>query len=127
MRGHKKTHSPKPSEGISANQVILRSRRAIPVRPEVVRLLGHDFIAAVYLEQLLYYNAREQRYRVGGEDGYFPKSKTEIETDTALTRYQQDRARSKLIEAGFLKVKVSSAGAWPIMFFKLKKTIVKPE
>lgn len=72
----------------------------IPVYPELVRLLGRDHIAAIYYQQMVFYDGHELK----DAEGFFTKSKQAIETATALTRYQQDRARSKLAQRGWLAV-----------------------
>lgn len=87
-------------------RVIKRPGPAIPVRPYIVRLLGRDFIAAIYFEQMYFYDGREPK----DAEGYFDKSVATIEHDTALTRRHQDRAREKLVRLGWIDVRQSFTG-----------------
>lgn len=88
-----------PRNSPPTGDIILKSKQAIPVYPEVVRLLEGDIVTAYYYAQLLYYS----RY---AKSEYFAKSKTDIEHDTALTRFQQDRARAKLVRLGWIDLRV---------------------
>lgn len=83
-----------------------RADHVVPVRPTLVRLLGRDHAAAIYYQQLLYYSKRE----VIDTEGFFPKSASEMEGSTALTRRQQDRAREKLARLGWIESRPAFAG-----------------
>jgi hypothetical protein len=85
---------------------IIKPDQAIPVRPRIVRLLGHDHIAAIYFQQMVFY---DEHCKKDGE-GYFAKSIATVENDTALTREQQDRVRRKLVNLGWITVEQSSLG-----------------
>jgi len=80
--------------------------QAIPVRPSVVRILGNDHIAAIYFQQLRYYNDHTEK----DSEGFFSKSVPTIYRDTVLTRSQQDRARRKLVALGWIAVRQSLTG-----------------
>lgn len=77
----------------------LQSRQAIPVYLEIVRMLGHDHLAALYFQQLRFYEGLELK----DAQGYFKKNKRVFENDTELTRFQQDRARAKLTALGWIE------------------------
>lgn len=78
----------------------------IPVSPSLVRILGRDHLAALYLRQLCYYDAHLPK----DSEGYFARSVPAIERDTVLTRRQQDRVRGKLVELGWVAVRQSFCG-----------------
>lgn len=82
----------------------LQSRQAIPVYLEVVRLLGDDHIAAIYYKQMVYYDENEPK----DPAGFFTKTKSKVYNDTVLSRYQQDRARLKLVALGWIAAKANS-------------------
>lgn len=89
--------------------------QAIPVLPEEVRILGHDFVAAIYYRQMIYYDLHEPK----DAEGYFKKSKSAISRSTALTRYQQDRARRKLVEVGWIAVRLEPCAGSQTSFIRV--------
>jgi hypothetical protein len=103
--------------------IVLKSRQVIPVHPEIVRLLDGDHTCAIYLEQMLFYDKNEPK----DEDGYFPKSKATILRDTALTRYQQDRARARLEQMEWLTVTVEQHNGSQTVYYKLTCQLIVPD
>jgi len=86
--------------------------KVIAFHPELVEILG-DIQTAIYFQQLYYW-----RDKGGRKDGYVYKSKKEIEKETTLSRFHQDKARKKLVELGWISVKKFKANGAPTLHFK---------
>jgi len=74
----------------------LLSDRPVAYHPDIARIVG-GVKAAVFLCQLLYWTGKGNR-----SDGYIWKTQSEIESETALTRTEQESARRKLRQLGVL-------------------------
>lgn len=77
----------------------LLADRPIAYHPDIARVAG-GVKAGVFLSQLLYWSDKGKR-----EDGYIWKTQEEWETETALTRREQEGARKILKAKGLLKEK----------------------
>lgn len=71
--------------------------RPIAFHPALVRL-GIGVTGALMLGQAIYWTKR-----TSDQDGWFWKTSTEWEEETGLTRREQDGARARLREAGFIE------------------------
>lgn len=87
----------------------------IAFNPQLVEIVG-DMQTAIFYQQLHYWSDKGAR-----EDGYIYKKKEEIEYETTLSPYQQDRSRKKLVELGFLKVKKVKVNGSPTLHYKCLK------
>jgi len=75
------------------------SDRPIAFHPDMARILG-GIKEAVFMCQLLYWTGKGKRL-----DGFIWKTQAEMEQETALTRYEQEGARKRLIKLGVLEEK----------------------
>ncbi len=91
----------------------IQLEKPIAFFPQLSKILG-GIEEAVYFQQLYYWKDRGCR-----EDGYIYKTKKEIEEETTLTRYQQDRIRTKLKSMGILEEKLIKANGSPTIHYKL--------
>lgn len=84
---------------------------------EVAREFGIP--AAVMLDKIAYLQRFTKR-----EDGFCFRTAAELERETALSRYQQERAIAKLKGAGLVEVKVTKTGknAAPVRHFRLTES-----
>lgn len=87
--------------------------KPIAFYPFLARVLG-GINEAIYLQQFIYWSNKGSR-----KDGYIYKSKEEIEEETCLTRYQQDKVRKNLEELGVLETKVKKANGVPTLHYKV--------
>lgn len=71
--------------------------RPIAFQRAYVRL-GLGITGALMLSQAVYWSSRTK-----GQDGWFYKDQREWEEETGLSRREQETARKRLIEAGFLR------------------------
>lgn len=92
--------------------------RIVAFNPEISKALGGDIEATLMYCQLLYWSDKG-----GRGDGFIYKSKKELEEETTLTRRQQDRARQKLEEMGWIETKLKKADGAPTLHFKCLKAI----
>lgn len=90
--------------------------KPIAFYPELSRELGGDPIAALFYQQLYYWSNKGKR-----SDGFIYKTKEEIEYETTLNRYQQDKARNKLVKLGWLEIKKIKANGSPTLHYKCLK------
>ncbi len=93
-------------------------RRVIAFHPEIAEALGNDQVAAIYYQQLYYWQDKGAR-----NDGFIYKSKAEITEETTLSREQQDRIRKKLESLGWLETKVVKANGSPTLHYKCLKQL----
>ena len=68
--------------------------------PDLVRALG-DLKAAIFLSQLLFYFSKHEKYQHERLEWYY-RSREAFEDDTALSRWEQERARELLRKLGIL-------------------------
>lgn len=95
----------------------MKAQRVIAFYPELVDILG-SIHAAIYYQQLYYWSDKGTR-----EDGFIYKSKNDIEEETKLTREQQDPIRKKLVDLGWLEIKLIKAMGVPTIHYKCLKDI----
>lgn len=86
--------------------------KPIAFYPDLARLLG-NIEAAIYYQQLYYWSDKGSR-----EDGFIYKTKDEIEEETTLSRFQQDRCRKQLEENGWLETKLVRANGHPTVHYR---------
>ena len=89
------------------------SPKPIAFRPEYVEHFG-DIETAIFFQQFHYWSDKG-----GRDDGYVFKSQIEIEYETTLSRFQQDRVRKKLVSMGYLLVKKIKANGVPTLHYKV--------
>jgi hypothetical protein len=85
-------------------------RRRVPVPPLFVELLGNDLVTAYFLTQVIFWQGV-----VEDEDPprqWWWKSREEWTEELGLGRYQQDRARQKLISLDLLEEQRRHAERW---------------
>jgi len=87
--------------------------RQIVFNGDFIRL-GIGINGALFLSQALYWT-RE----TSDKDGWFYKTKEDIEEETTLTRYQQDRVRKHLEKLEVLEVKNIMAGGAPTLHYRV--------
>jgi hypothetical protein len=75
-----------------------------------------DLDEAAFLAQLVYWSDKGKR-----EDGYVFKSWQEWNTETGLTRRQQERVRQKLRAKGFIDIKLKQANGNPTLHYRLDR------
>ncbi len=81
----------------------MKFERPIMFIPGLARELG-GIEEAIFYQQLHYWMDKGTR-----EDGFIYKSTAEIEEETTLTRFQQDRIRAKLVKKGWIEIKKTRA------------------
>ena len=86
--------------------------RPIAFYPQLAKILG-NIEAAIYYQQLIYWSDKGSR-----DDGFIYKTKEDIEQETTLSRFQQDRCRKQLEEAGWLETKLIRANGHPTVHYK---------
>ncbi len=91
------------------------SPKPIAFRPEWVEHFG-DIETAIFFQQIHYWSDKG-----GRQDGFIYKTQEEIEYETTLTRFQQDRVRKKLVNQGLLEVKKVKANGVPTLHYKLSE------
>lgn len=89
------------------------SASAVAYNPELARIFGSPN-AAILFQQIHYWMDKGSR-----EDGFIYKTKKEIEEETALNRYQQDKARKKLEEIGVLEVEKKKVNGAPTLHYRI--------
>lgn len=87
--------------------------KPIAFNPILAKVLGGINNALLY-QQLFYWCDKGSR-----EDGWFYKTKEDIEEETCLSRYQQDSARNYLVKLGVIKTKIKKANGAPTIHYKL--------
>jgi len=92
--------------------------KPIAFRREFAIALG-GIDESLYLQQLLYWSNKGER-----EDGWFYKTKEEIEEETTLTRFKQDRVRKKLEEKKLVETSLITVRNKPILHYKINLTRV---
>jgi hypothetical protein len=95
-------------------RVRLRSKQAIPVSPEVVRMLDGNVQAGYFYAQLQFYERHH-----ADTDGWITKDSTELENDTGLSRYQQRRIREILEKKGIIETEPIRGGLRPAIRFRI--------
>lgn len=91
--------------------------RPIAFYPQLAKELG-SIEVAIYYQQLYYWSDKG-----GRNDGFIYKSKEEIEEETTLTRYQQDKCRKVLEDGGWLVTKLIKANGAPTLHYKCLKDV----
>lgn len=86
--------------------------KPIAFYPQIARELG-DIASAIYYQQLYYWSDKGKR-----DDGWIYKSVKEIEEETTLSRFQQDRSRKLLIKKGYLEAKKKMANGAPTYHYR---------
>ena len=86
--------------------------RPIAFYAELARELG-GIEEAIFYQQIHYWGQRGKR-----DDGFVYKTVEELEEETTLSRYQQDRIRKKLIKKGWLEVKLFKANGAPTLHYR---------
>ncbi len=91
--------------------------RPIAFYPELAKIFG-SIERALYIQQLYFWSDKGKR-----KDGFFFKTKKEIEEETTLSRYQQDACRKYFERIGILKTKIIKANGIPTLhyFINFKK------
>lgn len=89
--------------------------KPIAFYPHLAKELGNDIEAAIYYQQLYYWNPKG-----GRKDGFIYKTKAEIYEETVLTREKQDRIRKKLVKLGWIEVKKIKANGAPTLHYRCK-------
>ena len=94
-------------------EIHLNSERIVGYRPEVAKKLG-SIEAAVLIENLIFWSKRSK-----SKDGWFYKDKNEIEDETLLNRYQQDKGRGILSREKWIETKIKKANGAPTLHYKV--------
>lgn len=94
----------------------LLSDRPIAYHPDIARVAG-GVKAGIFLSQLLYWSDKGKR-----TDGYIWKTQGEWETETALTRREQESARKILKSKGLLDEKLQGIPAK--LYYKINTDIL---
>lgn len=87
--------------------------RPIAFNPAFKRITGST-VAALMLSQAWYWSKR-----TSDKDGWFYKKQGDWETETGLTRYEQETARKHLIEKGIMEEELHGVPA--TLFFRIKR------
>ena len=95
----------------------LNLEKPVVLYPQLAKALG-GIEEAIYWQQLYYWSDK-------GKDNWIYKTKKEIEEETALTRYQQDRVRKKLEKIGAITTLLKKANGSPTLHFKVDIGIVR--
>ena len=95
----------------------LNLEKPVILYPQLAKALG-GIEEAIYWQQLYYWSDK-------GKDSWIYKTKEEIEKETALTRYQQDRVRKKLEKIGAITTLLKKANGSPTLHFKVDIPIVR--
>ncbi len=99
-------------------QVKLHSKQAVPVSPELVRLLNGNVASAYFYRQLQFY--------ANLQDGWFEKSSTDLERDLGISRYQQRRIRESLEKMGIIETQSIRGGTKPAIRFRILINYCRP-
>jgi hypothetical protein len=102
---------------VKPETITLQADKVIAFRPEIARHLKSTE-AAIYYQQLLYWSDKGKR-----TDGFVYKTKVDIEQETSLNRYQQDKARNILEKKGWITSKLFQANGSPTLHFKCNMVI----
>ncbi len=94
-------------------KLYLSLEKPVVLHPQLVKLFG-DINQALFWQQIYYWSDKGQ-----DPDGWIYKNKEELEEETTLSRYQQDRARKKLEEMGYLETKIKKANGSPTLHYKV--------
>lgn len=86
--------------------------RRVAYNPALARLIGLN--EAILFYQLYFWSDKTAR-----KDGWFYKSKEELEDETALTRFQQDQAKCRLKAMGYIDYKVMRANGSPTLHYRV--------
>jgi len=87
-------------------------KKPIAFYPQLSIELG-DIPSAIYYQQLYYWSDKGKR-----NDGWFYKTVKEMEDETTLSRYQQDKARKTLLRRGFIEAKKMMANGSPTYHYR---------
>jgi hypothetical protein len=101
-----------------SNKEDIMLSKPIAFNAEIAHEIGIN--AAIFLHQIHYWMGKGDR-----DDGFIYKTKKELERETALSRYQQDQARSKLEEMGLLEVENKKANGTPTLHYKVNYDAVE--
>lgn len=93
--------------------ILIGLQAPVVIHTQIVKALG-SLESALYFQQLYYWSDKGKRL-----DGYIYKTKEEIEDETTLTRFQQDRIRKSLVSMGILDTKLIKANGAPTMHYRL--------
>ena len=85
--------------------------------PQLAKELG-SIEAAIFYQQIFYWAPKGKR-----ADGFIYKTKDEIEAETTLSRFQQDKIRTLLVKKGWLEVKKIKANGAPVLHYRPLKNI----
>lgn len=88
-------------------------QRPVSFYPAMARALG-GINEALLLQQLNYWSDKGTR-----RDGWIWKTKADIESETCLSRFQQDSARGKLEKMGIIETKVMRAEGKPTIHYRV--------
>ncbi len=94
-------------------KLYLNLEKPVSLHPQLVKLFG-DINQALFWQQIYYWSDKGQ-----DPDGWIYKNKKELEEETTLSRHQQDRARKKLEERGYLETKIKKANGSPTLHYKV--------
>jgi len=100
-------------------KLLLNLKRVIAFHPDLAYLFG-SINTAIYFQQLYYWSDKGIR-----EDGYVYKTKDEIEEETTLTRFQQDKCRQCLEKEGYLETKLFKVAGSPTLHYRLDIGLVQ--
>lgn len=89
----------------------------IAFRKQFARIT-RDALAALFLSECFYWSERHE-----ADDGWFYKTSAEWEEETALTRRQQEHARTVLLEMGLIEAK--RTGKNGMMHYRVVKTAIQ--
>lgn len=100
-------------------KIKLNLKNPVMLYPQLAKILGGTK-EAIYWQQLYYWSDKGN-----DPEGWIYKTKIEMEKETTLTRYQQDRIREKLEKMGAIKTILKKVNRIPILHFKLDVQLVK--
>lgn len=95
------------------DDVLLKLDKVVSFHPELANLFDSVECALLY-QQLNFWRNKGTR-----EDGFIYKTKDEIQEETYLNRYQQDKARQRLVELGVLETKLLRANGSPVLHYRV--------
>jgi len=95
------------------DKFMIHLEKPILFYPQLAKLFG-SINRALYWQQLYYWSDKG-----GREDGFIYKTKEDIETETCLTREQQDSCRKYFEDRNYMETKLIKANGCPVLHYKL--------